>query len=101
MVSRNTMPEKLIDSEKVVEKLLVTEVKKHGGLCVKLVTTFFSGLPDRLVLLPDKTVYFVELKTTGLKARKLQVNVHKMIKNLGFDVYIIDTIEKVKMLFND
>ena len=101
MVSKNTMPEKLIDSEKAVEKLLVTEVKKRGGLCIKLVTTFFSGLPDRLVLLPDKTVYFVELKTTGLKARKLQVNVHKMIKNLGFDVYIIDTIEKVKMLFND
>lgn len=95
------MQEKLIDKEKVIERLLVIEVKKRGGLCLKLVTTFFSGLPDRLILLPNKTIYFVELKTTGLKARKLQINVHKVIQNLGFDVYVIDTIQKVKELFHD
>lgn len=98
MVNRNTMQEKLIDSEKLVESTLVNLVKNKGGLCIKLVTTHFSGLPDRLILLPDKVIFFVELKTTGKSARKLQKNVHKMITKLGFDVYIIDTVQKVKDL---
>lgn len=98
MVNRNIMRERLIDSEKLVESTLVNLVKSKSGLCIKLVTTHFSGLPDRLVLLPDKVIFFVELKTTGLSAKKLQKKVHTMITKLGFEVYIIDTVQKVKDL---
>lgn len=82
-----------IDSEKVVERKLRESVKKYGGLCIKLLPDFFSGLPDRLVLLPNSVIFFVELKTTKVEARKLQRIVHNKLHSLGFRVYLIDTIE--------
>ena len=85
------MPEKLIDSEKDVERLLVNEVHKLGGIAIKLSAIHFSGLPDRLILLPKERLFFAELKTTGQKPRPLQIHVCDKIRKLGFKVYVIDT----------
>ena len=38
--------------EKEIEQKLVDTVKKHGGICPKFVSPGFSGMPDRIVLLP-------------------------------------------------
>lgn len=38
--------------ESSIERKLVTEVKKRGGLAVKFVSPGFDGVPDRLVLFP-------------------------------------------------
>lgn len=95
MANKNSMQKRLIESEKRTERVLFEEVKKLGGLCLKLVPMFMSGLPDRLVLMPGAKIYFVETKSTGDTARKLQLYVHKMIINLGFSVYIIDTRSKL------
>ena len=38
--------------EKVIEKKLVAEVKKMGGIAAKFVSQGLDGMPDRLVLLP-------------------------------------------------
>lgn len=89
------MPEKSIDSEKDIERLLVNEVAKLGGLAIKLAAIHFSGLPDRLVLLPKERLFFAELKTTGQKPRPLQVYVCNKIQKLGFKVYVIDTKQGV------
>ena len=37
--------------EKYIEQKLVSEVKKHGGICLKLASTGLDGIPDRLVLM--------------------------------------------------
>ena len=89
------MQEKLIDSEKDIERLLVNEVAKLGGLAIKLAAIHFSGLPDRLVLLPKERLFFAELKTTGQKPRPLQTYVCDKIRKLGFKVYVIDTKQGV------
>lgn len=89
------MQEKLIDSEKDIERLLVNEVAKLGGLAIKLAAIHFSGLPDRLVLLPKERLFFAELKTTGQKPRPLQVYICNKIQKLGFKVYVIDTKQGV------
>jgi hypothetical protein len=91
---------KSTNSEKTIEHTLVELVKANGGLCIKLVPMFFAGLPDRLILMPNKQICFVETKSTGFKAEKLQRLVHKMIRNLGFDVHMADSIETVKMIVN-
>lgn len=82
-------------SEKVIEAKLVTEVKKTGGLCIKLLCDQFSGLPDRMCLFPGGKIVFVELKSTGQKPRPLQMAVHNRFRLLGFRVEVIDTIEGV------
>jgi len=48
--------------EKYIEKKLVAEVKKMGGIAAKFISPGLDGMPDRLVLLPLGKMAFVELK---------------------------------------
>ena len=83
------------ESEKVIERKLVEAVKEKGGICIKLLSDYFTGLPDRLCLFPGQKAIFVELKSTGEKPRKIQVFVHNKLRALGFDVEVVDTIQGV------
>lgn len=85
----------MIESEKVIERKLVEQVKLNEGLCIKLLCDQFIGLPDRLCLLPNGKLVFVELKTTGKKPRRIQTVVHNKLRKLGFRVEVIDTTAKV------
>lgn len=89
---------KNLESEKAIERKLVERVKKAGGLCIKLLTSQYIGLPDRLCLFPGGKIIFVELKSTGQKPRKIQVFVHNKLRDLGFQVEVIDSIEGVEKL---
>lgn len=81
-------------TEKDIEKELREEVKKIGGKTFKFSSPGNNGVPDRMILLNGKC-YFVELKKPGEKLRPLQQVMKKRFKKLGFDVYVIDSIEKV------
>lgn len=81
--------------EKTIEKQLTTSVKKAGGIAVKFVSPSFAGMPDRLVLLPDGLITFVELKAPGKKPRPLQEARHRLLRSLGFNVYVIDSTEQI------
>jgi hypothetical protein len=90
----------VIESEKVLEKYLVSEVKSLGGWAVKLLSGLVTGLPDRLILLPGGVVAFVELKTTGKKATPRQLIVHKKLMQLGFRVEVLDSKEGINNFIN-
>ena len=81
--------------EKTVEHKLTVAVKKAGGIAVKFVSPSFDGMPDRLVLLPDGLIAFVELKAPGKRPRPLQEARHRMLRSLGFKVYVIDKPEQI------
>ena len=99
MAHRDTSKGKTASSsEKVIEAYLVQQCKQRGALCIKLLADLFNGLPDRMCLFKNANVVFVELKSTGMKPRKLQIHVHNAIKNLGFEVIVIDTKEGVDEL---
>ena len=70
--------------EKQIERKLVCEVKKRGGICPKWVSPGFDGVPDRLVFLPGKHFGMVEVKAPGEKPRPLQVSRHRLLEKLGF-----------------
>ena len=40
--------------EKYIEQKLVSEVKKRGGICLKLASTGLDGIPDRLPQLSNR-----------------------------------------------
>ena len=90
----------VIESEKVLEKYLVSEVKSLGGWAVKLLSGLVTGLPDRLILLPGGVVAFVEVKTTGKKATPRQLIVHKKLMALGFRVEVLDSKEGINNFIN-
>ena len=75
--------------ESIIEKKLVQEVKKRGGLCEKWISGT-SGWPDRIVILPAGKIGFVEVKAPGKEPRPLQVHRHKQLRALGYKVYVLD-----------
>lgn len=79
-----------------VEKRLVDKVGCDlGGLVWKWVSPGRDGVPDRVVLLPGGRVVFVELKAPGEKPRPKQKYVMELMRALGMDVRVIDSIEAV------
>jgi hypothetical protein len=81
--------------EREVERRLVTAVKKLGGLAPKFTSPGLDGVPDRLVLLPDGRLAFVEVKAPGQKMRPLQLLRKRQLEELGFRVYCIDRPEQI------
>lgn len=81
--------------ESLIERKLVTEVKKRGGLAVKFVSPGLDGVPDRLVLFPGGKLAFVELKAPGKTMRPLQEKRARQLTALGFRVYCVDNKEKI------
>ncbi len=81
--------------EKTVEAKLVAAVKGMGGLAPKFISPGYDGMPDRLVLLPNGILAFVELKAPGKKLRPLQVRRKAQLEGLGFSVYCIDRPEQI------
>lgn len=81
--------------EKVIEHHLVMETEKAGGKALKFVSPSFAGMPDRLVLLADGKMGFVEVKTPGQKPRPLQLKRHAMLRRLGYKVFVLDAIEEI------
>lgn len=76
--------------ESTIEHRFVTEVKKRGGIAPKFVSPGLDGVPDRLVLLPQGHMAFVELKAPGQKPRPLQVKRIEQLRALGYLAYCID-----------
>lgn len=82
--------------EKDIEQKLIQPIRKIGGLCLKFETPGYTGVPDRIILLPGGIVRFVETKNKGKKERARQVLVHGILRALGFTVYsTIDSPAKV------
>lgn len=87
--------------EKQIERKLVSEVKKRGGICPKWVSPGFDGVPDRLVFLPGKYFGMVEVKAPGEKPRPLQVSRHRLLEKLGFKVHILDDADQIPALLDE
>ena len=81
--------------EKQVEQKLVRAVKVRGGICPKFVSPGFDGMPDRIVLLPGRHFGFVEVKAPGEVPRPLQVARHRLLRKLGFAVFVLDGPEQI------
>ena len=78
-----------------IERHLMMEVKRAGGMAVKFVSPGFDGMPDRLVLLPDGRMGFVEVKAPGKHPRPLQTARHRLLRELGFKVFVLDSVEQI------
>ena len=80
--------------ENVVEKRLGNYIKSKGGLCLKWVSPGFTGVPDRIVLMPGGKIIFVEVKRPGLKDGRTprQIRVAEQLQKLGFTVLRLDDV---------
>lgn len=75
--------------EKEVEGKLTEGIRKMGGRAYKWVSPGANGVPDRIVILPQGRIIFVELKTETGRLSKLQKLQHAILKRLGCDVRVL------------
>ena len=87
--------------EKIIEQKLVKAVKDMGGIAPKFTSPGFDGMPDRIVLLPGGHIAFVEVKALGEKPRPLQLARHKLLRGLGFKVYVLDDEQQIGGVFDE
>lgn len=81
--------------EKWIEQQLVKAVKDKGGIALKVVSPGFDGMPDRLILLPEGKIAFIEVKAPGKTLRPLQEKRKRQLESLGFLVFCLDQIEQI------
>lgn len=87
--------------ESLIEQHLVKEVNRRNGLCLKFNSQSMTGIPDRIILMKNGTVGFVEVKQKGKKPRPLQELRMKQLRQLGFKVYTLDEKEKIGEILDE
>lgn len=87
--------------ESALESRLVREVKNIGGVAAKWVSPGNSGVPDRIVILPNGMTVYVEMKAPGKPLQPLQVYWAKKLKSLGHQVYKLDSLEDIERFITE
>lgn len=87
--------------ESEIEKILVREVKKLGGTAYKWVSPGNDGVPDRIVVFPDRKPVFTELKTDKGRLTALQEVQIGRLRKLGQEVAVIYGLNGLSQFFQD
>lgn len=88
-------------SERELEKMFRLAVKAAGGCAYKFVSPGMSGVPDRLVVLPDNCIGFVELKAPGKKSRPEQCYQQCRLENMGCYVAVLDDPDMIEQIIRE
>ena len=72
--------------EKEIERKLKKRVEALGCLCLKFESPGYTGVPDRIIMIPGGGILFVETKAPGKKERPRQKYVQDQFRKMGFAV---------------
>ena len=86
--------------EKYIESYLVRRVAFLKGKAYKFSSPSNRSVPDRLCCLPHGIKKFVECKATSKKPTPLQAKVIKYLRDLGHEVFVVYSKEKVDILIS-
>lgn len=84
--------------ESKIEKSVKAYAKALGWLSYKF-TSAQKGVPDQ-IFIGHCRVIFIEFKQLGKKPTPLQAKTHKTMREHGAKVYVIDSIDAGKELFD-
>ena len=82
--------------EKTIEAAFVKRVKDLGGVAEKYTSPNKRSVPDRIVMFPGGRMCFVELKAPGKKPTELQERDHAKRRAMGFQVFVINSMEDAR-----
>lgn len=85
------MTERKFRLERDLENAAVRYSHQRGVLTRKMNGLGFRGWPDRLFLLPNERVEWVEFKLPGEEPTLVQLKVHRMLRKRGHRVHVIKT----------
>ena len=88
----------MLESE--IEKKLVREIRKMGGMAYKFVSPGNTGVPDRIVILPG-VITFVELKTETGRLSPGQKRQIGKLQDLGMKVVVLHGMKELEEFLNE
>lgn len=83
-------------SENQLEEKLRKKIKELGGIALKFVSPGRAGVPDRIILMPQGKIYFVEMKSPRGEVNPIQKYVFEKFEKLGFKVHILNSDDAIK-----
>lgn len=89
--------------EKDIERKLRCGIQEAipKAKCLKFVSPGYSGVPDRIILIPGGVVVFAETKRPGDQERQRQSFVQAHLRRMGFTVFSgVDSTEKVQKVID-
>lgn len=81
--------------ESNIEKRLVRGVRQLGGEAYKFISPGRSGVPDRIVILPEGQILFAELKTETGRLSPAQLRQVTRMRELGARVVVLYGMDDV------
>ena len=84
--------------ERVIEKKVCALAERRGFLVHPKVGAGRRGWPDRVFTKPGRVI-FVEFKSPGRRPTALQAHTHRTLKEQGYDVHVIDSMQAGTALF--
>lgn len=82
--------------ERYVESVFSARVRDLGGRSFKIPAGASSGIPDRLVLMPEGAVYLVELKADDGALSVAQKLWHQRAAALGTQVLVVTGTDEAR-----
>ena len=86
--------------ERDIEHYLVEQISKLGGKAYKFSSPNSRGVPDRLCILPNGFIFFVECKAPGRTVTPLQRLTIDKMRSMKVHVFITDSKSSVDYLIN-
>lgn len=87
--------------ERQIEAKLVKQIRSMGGICYKFVSPGNPGVPDRMVLLPDGRIIFIELKTEVGRLANIQRWQLEEMRKRHADVRVLRGEEQVRAFIEE
>jgi hypothetical protein len=88
-------------NEADIERKFYDHVKSTGGVAIKVNPNWYRNYPDRLVIRPGGSSFFLEFKRPGEKPRKGQALVARYLKRRNILVYWTDSLEVAIAIYED
>ena len=87
--------------ESRIESTVCKHAQKLGLLQYKFTSPGRAGVPDRLLIAPDGTVFMIEFKTPTGRLSALQINEHRRLNEHNVAVYVVDNVAEGKRIIDE
>ena len=80
--------------EQQIEDEFVEKSRTYGVRAIKFIDPSNTGAPDRLIFCPNGRTLLIEFKKPGGKVAEKQIEYHRWLDSLGFQVEIHDSVDE-------
>lgn len=84
--------------EKQIERAVCDYARECEMLVYKFTSPERAAVPDRMMITPKGTVWFIEFKREGLKPTPAQTREHDRLRGHKVMVFVVDSVKSGKIV---